>query len=313
MTARQPAVSILLQTRNHEHYIDQCLDSLSRQTLGDFEVVIVDDASTDRTTDRVREWLARAPVPAGLIVNEENLGICRSRNLGLRRCRGAFVAGLSGDDYYEPRRLEWQLEFFRTLGDSVAAVFSRARVVDAEDRERRVWFDDSERPPDGRVFERLLRGNFLPTPTVMVRRSALDAVGDYDEALFHEDYDMWLRLADRYEFRYLPRIVTNYRVLPTSASRNPFYQARLYESAARSLLKWVGQDRATDGVALRGARRYALASFGADPQVGLEVLRAVNHARPSPLNRAAVAAAELPGARWLASRALALRRGGRRI
>jgi glycosyltransferase involved in cell wall biosynthesis len=306
MAGRAPAVSVLVQTYNHEPYIDQCLESLTRQTFRDFEVVIVDDASSDGTVDRVRAWLGRASVAARLVVNERNRGICASRNIGLCQCRGRFVAGLAGDDYYEPEKLEWQHAFFTTLNQTVAAVFGRARVISVEGRQLRVWFED-EVPPEGHVFERLLRGNFLPAPTIMVRRAALDEVGWYDETLFHEDYDMWLRLASRYEFRYLPRILTNYRVVPTSASRSPSNRARLYESSVRSLLKWYGRDVTTDAVVIRRARRSALAALALDLRMGRAALRALFRARPSLVHRAAIAATRLPGAHAFTSLAYAAR------
>ncbi len=306
MTDPTPAVSVLVQTYNHECYIDQCLESLARQTFRDFEVVIVDDASDDGTVERVRAWLGRTSVAARLIVNEQNRGICASRNLGLRQCRGRFVAGLAGDDYYEPEKLEWQYAFFATLNPMVAAVFGRARVVSVEGRQLRVWFED-DAPPEGRIFERLLRGNFLPASTVMMRRAALDEVGWYDETLFYEDYDMWLRLASRYEFRYVPRILTNYRVVPTSASRSPSNRARLYESSVRILLKWYGRDAATDAAVIRHVRRSALAAFALDLRMGRAALRALCQAKPSLLHRTAIAATRLPGAHAFASRAYAVR------
>ena len=307
MIGRAPAVSVLLQTYNHERYIDQCLDSVARQTFRDFEVVIVDDASCDGTVERVCAWLGRTSLDARLLVNEQNRGVCASRNLGLRQCRGRFVTGLAGDDYYEPEKLKWQHEFFATLHETVGAVFGRARIVSVEGRPLGASFEDDARPPEGRIFERLLQSNFLPGPTVMMRRAALDEVGVYDETLFHEDYDMWLRLAARYEFRYLPRILTNYRIVPTSASRSSSNRARLYESNVRILLKWYGRDPAIDGAVVRNARRFALGSFAMDPQMGLAALRALCQTRPSLLHRSATAAAMLPGAHALASRALAVR------
>ena len=157
-TAHAPAVSVLITTYNHERYVDQSLESVARQTFRNFEVVIVDDDSRDGTVERVRAWLERTPISARLIVNEQNRGICASLNIGRRHCRGRFVTVLSGDDYYEPQKLEWQHEFFCSLDDSVGAIFGRARVVSEVGRELQVWFEDGGPPPEGRIFERLLRG-----------------------------------------------------------------------------------------------------------------------------------------------------------
>ena len=113
---KPPAVSLVVHTYNHEQWVDECLASVSRQTFGDFEVVILDDCSTDGTVERIQAWLPTAPVDARLVVNSHNLGLCPSRNLALALCRGEFLSILSGDDYYEPDKIERQYEFFRTFG-----------------------------------------------------------------------------------------------------------------------------------------------------------------------------------------------------
>lgn len=302
-----PLVSLIVITHNHERYVRDALESVARQTLRSFEVVVVDDCSTDRTAQLIRTWLDRTPLSVQFIVHEKNQGICASRNRALQRCRGEFVTALSGDDYYEPDRLERQSCFFRTLGASVAAVFSRARVVSEAGRELGIWFEEFAAVPEGRIFDRLIRFNFIASPTVMIRKAAIDAVGGYDESLFYEDYDMWLRLADRYEFRYLPEIVTNYRWLPTGVSRNPRYWGQMNESRVRILLKWYGRGSASnDDVLIARAWRCALSAFAADARIGRAAMREVNDARPSFWRRASLAASALPGSHAVAASVLTL-------
>jgi glycosyltransferase involved in cell wall biosynthesis len=110
-----PAVSVTVTTYNHERFVEQCLDSLAKQTFNDFETVIVDDCSTDRTVERIEAWLANNSFNAQLLVNHRNLGICATRNRVLRRCRGQFLSSLSGDDYCEPDKIQRQLQFFEKL------------------------------------------------------------------------------------------------------------------------------------------------------------------------------------------------------
>jgi glycosyltransferase involved in cell wall biosynthesis len=302
-------VSTLVITRNHAPFIDHCLASIERQTVGDFEAIVIDDASTDGTTERVRQWAAQTTQDVRVIVNPRSLSMCENRNQFLRVCRGAFVTGLSGDDYYEPDRIARQIAFFRTLPDSVAGVFGQARVVSESGEELAVWFDGWPRVPDGRIFDSLIRDNFLSATTVMLRRSAIDAVGGYDERLFYEDYDMFLRLADRYEFRYLPGIVSNYRLSAGGASRAPEHIAAMSESTARLLLKWHGGGRPHDAVIERRALFHAWRAFGADAALGRAALEAVRDARPSPVHRASAALAVVPGVHAVLSRAQRIVRG----
>jgi hypothetical protein len=131
---------------------------------------------------------------------------------------------------------------------------------------------------------------------MMTRRALFEEVGDYDESLFYEDYDMWLRLANRYEFRFLPGVVANYRTVPSSASRNPAYAAARCESRARVLLKWYGRSPETDEVILDRAWKNGRRVLAADRRRGHRVLHAVCATQPKLRYRAGVALSAVPGA-----------------
>src|SRR5262249_3569704 len=153
--------------------------------------------------------------------NQQNLGLCATRNLAFRRCRGEFVCSLSGDDVYEPTKLARELELFRSCGSQVGAVFSDMVVIDDDGVFERRWFDGRTHFAEEDIFDALVaRGCFIPTPTVMSRRAVIDEVGGYDERLFAEDYDMWLRIADRYAFRYVDEPLVRYRRSPAGMSRS---------------------------------------------------------------------------------------------
>lgn len=281
---------------NHERFVEQCLDSVAGQTFDDFETIIMDDCSTDRTVDRIEAWLDKTPFSARLLVNDSNRGLCATCNRAIRHSRGEFISIVSADDYYEPDKLERQYSFAEQLDASVAAVFSNMRLVDEVGRESGLSFHSGSPPAEGRIFERLIAGNFLPTATVMVRRAALQEVGHYDESLLYEDYDMWLRLADRYEFRFLSGVVVNCRIVESSLSRNPAHAGARDESRARLLLKWYGRSPRTDGVILRRAWRNGLRALATDRVRGQRVLEAVCATRPSLGRRVGVAVSAVPGA-----------------
>jgi glycosyltransferase involved in cell wall biosynthesis len=305
----------VVHTYNHERFVDECLAAISKQTFADFEVVIVDDCSTDRTAERIRAWLPSAPVEARLFVNERNRGICASRNVALGQCRGEFVAGVSGDDFYEPDKLERQYRFFEQLDETAAAVFSNMRMIDEHGQPLGPWFGPGEPPAEGRIFEQLITYNYLPAPTILARRAALEEMGLYDETLAYEDFDMWLKLADRYEFRYLPAELVNYRVLASSLSRNPAYAAVRHETRARVLLRWYGRDPHTDDVIISRAWKNGRRALAVDPRRGRKILQEVYATRPSIGRRVGVTMAAIPGAGAVAGRAFKvadrLRQSGR--
>jgi glycosyltransferase involved in cell wall biosynthesis len=242
--AATPVVAVLVTTYNHSRFVIECLDSVRAQTFRDFEVVITDDASSDGTAELIQAWLARSGYPARFVRNRTNRGICANRNTALSLTSAPFVCSLSGDDAYEPDRLERQAAFFLDQPAHVAAIYSDMRRVEADGRSAGMFPEPAHAgpPADGTLFARLLREEWhMPAPATMIRRSALEAVGGYDESLAYEDFDMWLRLSHAYSFRYLPGAVTRYRVLPTSLSRGVSYIPAIRESRVRIFESWSGR------------------------------------------------------------------------
>lgn len=294
-----PTVSVLVSAYNHERYVEEALDSLAAQTYRPLEVVITDDCSTDGTVERIRAWLARTGYPARLIVNERNLGIPRVRNNALAATTGEFVCALASDDRMTPDRVERHVRALAASPPEVAAVVSDMRVIDAQGAEidpsflsyvgHGPWRDDEP------LFEQLLGGSFLPAPAVMLRRSALAAVGSYDESLVFEDYDMWLRLASRFEFRFVPGTVVEYRVLPTSLSHTPGRRAELLGGMITVLGKWTGRSPQWDRIIARHLFLIGRQALGVDARTARRAFAAARAAGLSGSRRVIAPVAALPG------------------
>jgi glycosyltransferase involved in cell wall biosynthesis len=297
-------VSVFVTTYNHARYVEQALDSLRRQTSPDFEVIITDDASTDGSADVIAAWLARTGYPAQFIRNPVNRGICANRNTALARSSGAFVCSLSGDDCYEPSRIERQLESFLAQPEHVAAVYSDMLIVDSEGRPRdRSHLDSALEgavPPQGDLFARILAGNFLPAPAVMVRRSAIAAVGGYDESLFYEDLDMWLRLSVRFHFVYVPGLLVRCRRHKSSMSNSLSYVPLMLRSRSRILQKWLNArlDGNTHRLLLNKLLRIGLQQrlLVQDSAAAQETFNSILAADAPPAQRLLARLGTLPGA-----------------
>ena len=121
------------------------------------------------------------------------------------------------------------LRAFLAQPERVAAVYSDMLVVDCRRQACRPQLPrlllGGAAPPQGELFVRIMARNFLPAPAVMLRRSAIADVGGYDESLFYEDFDMWLRLSFRFHFTYLPGRLVRYRALESSMSQQPLQPA----------------------------------------------------------------------------------------
>lgn len=185
-----PAVSIILPTFNRAWILKEALASIQQQTCSDYELIVVDDGSTDDTP----QLLARADMPLK-VVRQPNSGVSAARNAGIRVSRGRFLALLDSDDLWRPRKIERQLAFF--------AQHPEAMICQCEEiwirRGVRVNPKNRHRKPSGWIFEPSLALCLVSPSAVMMRRALLDAVGVFDETLpACEDYDLWLRISARY-------------------------------------------------------------------------------------------------------------------
>lgn len=200
----QPLVSVVVPSYNYGHLIRETLDSLAAQTYAAWECVVVDDGSTDDTRAVVEAYAGADPRVR--YVRQENARQAAARNNGIRHSSGAYFQFLDADDFVEPRKFERQVEYLESHAD-VDIVYSGVRYFGSEggglthSRRYSVWDDGRPWMPEvsgrGRVLlERLLRNNIMVVNSPLVRRRAVEAVGDFDAGLTPvEDWDYWTRAA----------------------------------------------------------------------------------------------------------------------
>jgi len=185
-------VSVVIPTYNLAQFLPEAVESVRAQGWPDFEIIVVDDGSTD-DTGRVLERLARDREVR--CFRQENAGAASARNRGIGEARKAWVAFLDADDFWNAGKLAAQ---FEALGRKPSARFSytdeRLRFEDGTEADR------ASRARTGPLLPQLLVGNIFATPTALVRRDCFDAVGLFDTRLrTGEDWDMWMRLAAHFE------------------------------------------------------------------------------------------------------------------
>ena len=200
-------------------YLQQSIDSILQQTFRDFEFVIVDDASTDDTPSIIRSYPDKRIIA---VTNNVNLGLTKSLNVGIRHCRGHYLARMDADDRMHPRRLEQQLEFMDrhtdidVLGCRVCA-FPDTVITDGFQRYLD-WINRSL--THAAIVADLFRESPLAHPSVMIRWEALDKTGGYRAFDGPEDYDLWLRMARHgARFAKLDACLLDWRVSAASLSR----------------------------------------------------------------------------------------------
>ena len=200
-----PRVSVVIPCYNNKPYLRECLDSVLNQTLTDYEVILIDDGSTDGTSEIIQSYLPRIKY-----LRQPNQGPAAARNAGIEAASGEYIAFQDADDLWYPEKLEVQLKFMEA-NPRFAWVYTDMCTYNDRQTLQASWFSD--RPThQGKVFEQLINNNFIPTITVMIKKEALLSVNCFDVNLRScEDKDLWLRLAWKYEVGRLNKVLAKRR------------------------------------------------------------------------------------------------------
>jgi glycosyltransferase involved in cell wall biosynthesis len=201
-------VSVIIPAYNRAAYINQTVDSVLEQTYKNLELIVVDDGSTDGTFEKLQEYGDRIT----LLTHEgrANKGQAASINLGLRKATGKYVAILDSDDFWEPNKLDIQVNFLEKQ-QNVGLVYCNGYGVDADGL--RYYDFYSEDPNEQNDPNRVLLDCYILLPqNSLVRKSVYDEVGFFNEEYRSaQDHDMLIRISEVCKFAYLPDFVFNYR------------------------------------------------------------------------------------------------------
>ena len=253
-----PLVSVVAVCYNQARFAVECLESIRCQTYPNLQLILVDDASSDGSASVIQDWLDRTDTVATFVRHTENQGVCRSRNDAFAHVEGDYVAATSVDDVWLPEHLARAVDLIQRLPRTTGVVYADAYCIEEDGRRLPQMFIESfgtfDAMPEGLIFEDLLQANFIPAMTVLGRRECYEAAGPFDETLVYEDWDMWLRLAKRYEFAFSPHVGASYRVVSGSLSTR---HEQLWESAMRVQLKHIGYSPEWDAVLWRRIARIA--------------------------------------------------------
>jgi len=254
-----PAVTVLMPVRNGERFVRAAIASILAQTWTGFELVIVDDGSTDGTAGVIASF---ADTRIRVIRNQSSEGLARALNRGLAAAQAPLVARHDGDDVAHPERLETQLAFLRA-NPEVVLLGAQVRVLDERGR--------ASNPPgwrralthDGIRFQSTFDNPFIHSSVVFRRDIIRDDLGGYDPAFTSgEDFDLWSRVAARYEVRNLPQRLVDFRMHPASMAAQ-FAGDHIARSSA------VIERNLRDVLAMPEVPRrwsYVLASLHVDPR-----------------------------------------------
>jgi glycosyltransferase involved in cell wall biosynthesis len=222
-----PLVSIILPTYNGSRYLDASIGSCLNQSYSNIELIVVDDCSTDATPEIIRERAAR-DARIRIVAHERNRKLPGSLNSGFSRARGEYLSWTSDDNLYQPYAIERMVSALRDRPDAAVVYAGYAVIGDTG----QVLNTEPARQPSNLVLGNVVGACFL------YRREVQDAVGPYDETLFlAEDYDFWLRAAQRFQFVALDTELYFYRQhqQSLSASRCIEFSSAYCKAVTKSL------------------------------------------------------------------------------
>lgn len=216
-----PQVAVIIPVRNGEHFIAQAIDSILSQTLADLEILVVDDASTDRTTEIIQSY---TDPRLRVLSNPQRMGVSASRNRAMAETRSPYVAFLDADDVSYPERLAKQIAFLESH-PNVVIVGSHLDYIDAAGK---LLYSEhpGQRPcePNELRKELLKRACILPS-TATGRTSALVQAGGFPKSDYAEDHELWSQLAVNHDLAILPECLVAYRHHPNQATFRKIYKA----------------------------------------------------------------------------------------
>lgn len=214
---RTPEISVVIPAYNAADLLPDAIDSVLAQTYRDFEIIVVDDGSTDSTPQVMKRYTSNVRY-----IRKENGGSASARNRGIQAAEGEYIALLDSDDLWLPEKLELQMEQFRS-NPNLAWSYTDWYVSEVETGRRTNRGSQTEVHPDGDVLCALLGRLFIPPSSEVIRRDVFDEVGYYDESDLHltgEDWEFTLRVAARYPVGYVGHPLVEWRRHKRNKTKN---------------------------------------------------------------------------------------------
>lgn len=224
-----PLVSVIVPCYNHSNYIEQCITSIFNQTYTDIELIVIDDGSTDDSFEKLKQLQKKREF---ILESQSNMGLSKTLNKAIKTyAKGDYIACIASDDYWHPLKIETQVKYFENH-PQMGFIFGKAYKVNDIGKVTGIL-------PDKKVpecsFDTLILNSCIPALTVMIKKKVTDDVGLFDEDSYIEDWDMWLRIADKYPFAFVDEFIAYYRIHGTNISSN---YPKMIEAKKRLIGKW---------------------------------------------------------------------------
>lgn len=222
-------VSVVVPCYNHEKYVKETIESIINQTYKNIELIVIDDGSKDGSVKVIQELADRYGFT---FIHRPNKGLSATLNEGIKLSKGKYFSAIASDDILMLEKIEKQVEFMESNPEYGMCY---GKIVYFEDSIKNTS-EYSNSNKQGWVFDDLLNyGCFIPAPSTFMRKEVFETVGEYDENLWIEDWDMWLRISQKYQVGYIDEYLAYYRKHDTNISSQSL---KMYKAEKQILEKY---------------------------------------------------------------------------
>lgn len=211
-----PKVSVICLCYNQATFVSACIQSVLDQTYANVEIIIVNDASPDKSAEVIRSIIIDNPEILFLDL-PKNVGNCKAFNQGLKHATGKYVIDLSCDDELELERIAMQVDAFEKLPVDYGVLYSDAVYINEKGEPQSNHFKRYT-PAKGNIYSALVARYFIAPPTMMIKKAVLNELNGYDENMAYEDFDFWVRSSRKWKYDYLEKPLTRIRITSGSLS-----------------------------------------------------------------------------------------------
>jgi glycosyltransferase involved in cell wall biosynthesis len=215
MDEAQPFFSVVIAGYNAEKFVAETMESVQNQTNKEWELIFVDDGSTDSTVQIVSRY------PCKIIELKKNIGQPAARNVGIKKALGKYIAVLDADDLWTNDKLAMCKQYFIEYPEC-SWIYSDAAVFTGTSKNIQYVYSTRRKHFNGNIYKKLFLGNFIPSPTPVIKKSVFEKVGYFEEMINSaaEDWAMWLKISSQFSVGYISKVLALYRKHPNSQVRN---------------------------------------------------------------------------------------------
>lgn len=227
-----PLVTVICLCYNQKRFLQEAIKSVINQSYSPIQLIVVDDASTDGSPETINQLKTQYPQLEVLLL-KENVGNCRAFNRGLAQAKGEYLIDLAADDVLLSDRIRKGVEALKQAGGDYGVHFCDAELID--ERGSFLNHHSDKYPhhsiPQGDIYVQVIKRYFICPPTIMFRKSVMDALGGYDETLAYEDFDFWIRSSRQFKYMYSPEPLVKKRIVKHSLGSK---QEKFFNQHAKS-------------------------------------------------------------------------------